>query len=69
MLWLVEDVKEHEKKQQELHDLIVSVFRLRRRLSYFQVCDWFELVHYVLGLMSQRLCLVRDITILCRSCF
>ena len=52
MLWLVEDVKEHEKKQQELHDLIVSLFRLRRRLSYFQVRERLGLLHYVLGLMS-----------------
>ncbi len=34
-----EDVAAHEKKQQALHDLIVSLFRLRRRLSYFQVCQ------------------------------
>ena len=30
-------MKEREGKQNELHDLIVEVFRKRRKLSYFQV--------------------------------
>ena len=34
--WVV-PMKEREKQQQELYDLIVQVFRKRRRLSYFQV--------------------------------
>ena len=33
----IEDLKEKELLQGELHELIVEIFRRRRRLSYFQV--------------------------------
>lgn len=35
-------MKDREGRQNELHDLIVELFRKRRKLSYFQVCmlEW-----------------------------
>lgn len=34
---MLDNLKEKELLQHELHKLIVEVFRKRRRLSYFQV--------------------------------
>ncbi|PSR76573.1 hypothetical protein PHLCEN_2v8331 [Hermanssonia centrifuga] len=36
VLYPVDDMKERERRQNDLHDLIVGVFRKRRRLNYFQ---------------------------------
>ena len=38
----VNDMQERERKQNELHDLIVEVFRKRRKLSYFQVRTFYD---------------------------
>ena len=37
-VFTVGNMKERESRQNELHDLIVEIFRKRRKLSYFQVC-------------------------------